>query len=94
KKLEGGCQVPLAAYAQLKYRDDSEEIRKKQGCDMSSEPCDLVIDGLVGSLKGDRIIRSSIKGHPEDAEKLGTDLAEDLLSQGAKEILAEIFNEQ
>ncbi|TNF56681.1 hydroxymethylbilane synthase [bacterium] len=103
KKLEGGCQVPLAAYAQLKPEDKkirNSEVKKSstsQHHNFSASQFPgfiLVIDGLVGSLKGDRIIRSSIKGRPEDAEKLGTELAEDLLSQGAKEILAEIFNEQ
>jgi hydroxymethylbilane synthase len=72
KKLEGGCQVPIAAYAQLK---DGQ----------------LIIEGLVGSIDGKTLIKSSMQGKPEDAEPLGTALAENLLSQGAGEILAEVY---
>lgn len=72
KKLEGGCQVPIAAHAQLK---DGK----------------LTIAGLVGSLDGKTLIKDSLEGKPEDAEALGTSLAEKLLSQGAGEILAEVY---
>jgi hydroxymethylbilane synthase len=72
KKLEGGCQVPIAAYAQLK---DGQ----------------LIIEGLVGSLDGKTLIKESMQGKPEDAESLGTSLAEKLLSQGAGKILAEVY---
>lgn len=72
KKLEGGCQVPIAAYAQLK--DGS-----------------IVMDGLVGSVTGDRIIKAHRTGSPDKAEDLGIQLAEDLLAKGAKEILAEVY---
>jgi hydroxymethylbilane synthase len=72
KKLEGGCQVPIAAYAQLK---DGK----------------LIIEGLVGSLDGKTLIKESMQGKPEEAESLGTILAEKLLSQGAGEILAEVY---
>ncbi|TAL23159.1 MAG: hydroxymethylbilane synthase [Nitrospirae bacterium] len=72
KKLEGGCQVPIAAHAKLAGGK-------------------LVLDGLVGSVSGDRIIKSHIEGNPKDAESLGLKLAEDLLSKGAKEILDEVY---
>ena len=72
KKLEGGCQVPIAAHATL-----------------SNDK--LSMDGLVGSVSGDRIIKSHIEGSPKDAESLGLKLAEDLLSKGAKEILDEVY---
>jgi hydroxymethylbilane synthase len=72
RRLEGGCQVPIAAHARL---------------DKSS----LMIDGLVGSISGDRIIRGHIEGKPEQAEQFGVLLAEDLLSRGAKEILDEVY---
>ncbi|OGW57651.1 MAG: hydroxymethylbilane synthase [Nitrospirae bacterium RBG_16_43_8] len=72
KKLEGGCQVPIAAHATL--NNDK-----------------LSMDGLVGSVLGDRIIKSLIEGNPKDAESLGLKLAEDLLSKGAKEILDEVY---
>ena len=72
KKLEGGCQVPIAAHAKLAGGK-------------------LVLDGLVGSVSGDRIIKSHIEGSSKDAESLGLKLAEDLLSKGAKEILDEVY---
>jgi hydroxymethylbilane synthase len=51
----------------------------------------LSMDGLVGSVSGDRIIKSHIEGSPKDGESLGIKLAEDLLSKGAKEILDEVY---
>lgn len=81
KKLEGGCQVPIAAHARL--------LDGK-----------IVMDGLVGSLKGERLIRGHLEESlPQDkysielAERLGRALAEDLLDRGAKEILDEIYKQ-
>jgi hydroxymethylbilane synthase len=75
KKLEGGCQVPIAAHAIL-------------------EGDRLVMDGLVGSVSGDRIIRAHAEGSAEDPETLGTGLAEDLLGKGAAEILREVYDKE
>ena len=86
KKLEGGCQVPIAAYARIGQKARSAE--QKTNIDPSSL---LVLDGLVGSITGDRIIRGHIEGKTEDAEQLGVALAEDVLLQGAKEILDEVY---
>jgi hydroxymethylbilane synthase len=72
KKLEGGCQVPIAAFAQ------------KVGSN-------LQMDGLVGTIDGKRLIRHRLEGPIEEAEALGTQLAEILLVQGAKEILDEVY---
>ena len=74
KKLEGGCQVPIAAYAQLK---DGK----------------VVIEGLVGSIDGKILLKDTLQGSPEDAERLGTKLAENLLAKGAKEILDEVYGQ-
>lgn len=78
KKLEGGCQVPIAAYARI-LPPHPQEVGV------------LVMDGLVGSVSGDRIVRGRIEGTPNDAENIGIKLAEDLLSRGAKEILDEVY---
>jgi len=72
KKLEGGCQVPIAAFAQ------------KVGST-------LQIDGLVGTIDGKRLIRHHLEGPIEEAEPLGTQLAEILLVKGAKEILDDVY---
>ena len=51
----------------------------------------LNMRGLVGEIDGSRIIESTITGSRNDAEKLGTELADDLLAQGAKEILDQLY---
>ncbi len=50
----------------------------------------LYLDAVVGSLDGSSIVRGKINGHPDDAMKLGVDLADELLSKGADAILATI----
>jgi hydroxymethylbilane synthase len=72
RRLEGGCQVPIACYGQMK---DGK----------------LKLTGLVGSVDGKRIIKDSIEGDPEKADKLGVTLAEKLLKQGADVILREVY---
>lgn len=51
----------------------------------------LQMRGLVGRPDGTEIVRGQISGPAADAERLGTELADDLLRQGAKEILAEVY---
>ena len=72
KKLQGGCQVPIAAHARLAGGK-------------------ILMDGLVGSIAGDRIIKAYGEGGTEHAESLGIRLAEDILGRGAKEILDEVY---
>lgn len=73
RRLEGGCQVPIAGYARM------------------NDKSVLIMDGLVGSLSGDRLIRGHIEGRPEDCEDIGISLADDILSRGAREILNEVY---
>jgi hydroxymethylbilane synthase len=49
------------------------------------------IDGLVGTTDGKRLLRQHMEGSVKEAESLGTQLAEILLSKGAGEILEEIY---
>ncbi len=70
-RLHGGCQVPIAGFAELGHGV-------------------ILLRGLVGSVDGQRFVRGDISGKPEDAEELGTVLAEDLLARGAGAILAEL----
>ncbi len=76
KRLEGGCQVPIAAHARILRENGREK---------------LVLVGLVGSVSGDRIIRDKIETTVKDGEKAGVALAETLLSRGAGEILKEVY---
>ncbi|MEK7823150.1 MAG: hydroxymethylbilane synthase [Nitrospirota bacterium] len=94
KKLEGGCQVPIAAYARLisqKSEVRSQKSESQHNSSLVTRHSSLIMDGLVGNLSGDTLIKGSIKGSPDDAEKLGIKLAEELFSRGAGEILAEIY---
>ncbi len=72
RRLEGGCQVPIACYGQMKGGN-------------------LFLTGLVGSVDGKRIIKNTIEGTADKAEKLGVTLAEKLLSKGADVILREVY---
>ncbi len=48
------------------------------------------LDALIGSLDGKKIVRGKIHGSPDDAEKLGKQLARILYDGGGKEILDSI----
>ena len=51
----------------------------------------IVLRGLVGRPDGTELVQGVIRGKTGDAEELGQALADDLLSRGAKQILAEIY---
>jgi len=71
-RLEGGCQVPIAAYAEL--NDDVLRLR-----------------ALVGEPDGSHVIRGEIEGDAARAEALGVDLANELLTRGARAILDKVY---
>lgn len=80
RQLQGGCQVPIAGFATL-------------------ENGQLLLKGRVGSLDGKILLKSQLSESLTEnlsdniaiAEKLGIRIANDLLSQGADKILAEIY---
>jgi hydroxymethylbilane synthase len=76
RRLEGGCQVPIAAHAACSM----------QHAEMSTATIDL--QGLVASLDGTTIVRGALSGPLADAETLGTALAEQLIAAGAEAILS------
>ena len=53
----------------------------------------LWLRGLVGSLDGRRIIRGEVRGPVEEAELLGTRLGEQLLAEGADELLKALYEQ-
>ena len=61
------------------------------GANAVVKPGGLYFDGMVGSLDGTIKFRKKIKGKKADAEKLGKQLAKDLVKAGAKEVLDEIY---
>ncbi len=52
---------------------------------------ELTLDGLVASVDGTRYVRYSLSGSAQEAEFLGTKVAEELLERGAHLILQEIY---
>jgi hydroxymethylbilane synthase len=70
RRLEGGCQVPIAAYGAV-------------------ERGRILLRGLVARLDGSQLFRAEAEG--DDPGMLGERLAEELLAQGAEEVLREIY---
>jgi len=71
-KLQGGCQVPIAAYATV----DAGRI---------------TLTGLVGSPDGKKICKCTVVG--SDPREVGKQAADEVLRQGAGEILAAVLEE-
>ena len=71
-RLEGGCQVPIAGFAEVQGQD-------------------LWLRGLVGRVDGSQLVEGERRGARQDADSIGLDLAEELLSRGADVILKEIY---
>ncbi len=74
-RLEGGCQVPIAAYA-IAHPESPDQ---------------LWLRGLVGSQDGNTILRAEAVAGEEDFEQLGIEVADALLAQGAAELLAAAY---
>ena len=71
-RLNGGCQVPIAGFAEIKADK-------------------LWLRGVVGRPDGSKIYRAEAEASFDQAEQLGIAVAEDLLSQGAEQILRELY---
>jgi len=73
--LNGGCQVPIGAYATpIAGGDDSEAE-------------ELTMTGMVASADGKRILKETAVG--ADPQQIGNQVAQALLDRGADAILAE-----
>ena len=62
-------------------------------CFAELNPKDHVISlrGLVGSIDGKTLLEASMAGSASDAEQLGQELADKLLSMGASAILSAVL---
>ncbi|USB34240.1 hydroxymethylbilane synthase [Paenibacillus sp. YPG26] len=76
--LNGGCQIPIGAFASLVHPETQESGSESQ----------LELTGLVGSPDGTVILKESSTGN--DPELLGREVASALRSKGAEEILSEV----
>ncbi|GIQ70198.1 porphobilinogen deaminase [Xylanibacillus composti] len=72
-RLNGGCQVPLGAYAELRQIEGKPVIE---------------LSGMVGSPDGQTLLREKQSG--TEPAKLGIQVADKLLAQGAAAILDEV----
>ena len=77
RRLEGGCQVPIACYA-IEDPDNADQ---------------LWLRGLVGQPDGSIILRAEGRAARANAEALGIAVADDLLAQGADAILAAVYSQ-
>ncbi|SFO18519.1 hydroxymethylbilane synthase [Geodermatophilus obscurus] len=71
--LEAGCSAPVAAHAELAEGDDGLE---------------LYLRASVTAIDGSDGVRGSLTGAVGDAERLGRELAADLLDRGAAALMA------
>lgn len=71
-RLDGSCQVPIAAHARML---DEENI---------------LLQGLVADLDGSVILRDQKSGDASEAERIGENLADQLIAGGAATILEKI----
>jgi len=79
RRLFGGCQLPIAAYAEI----DQDKIGQEM----------IKITGMVGRVDGSEIIKDSVNGNLQEREALGLKLAEILLKNGADDILKEYLHD-
>jgi hydroxymethylbilane synthase len=77
-RLEGGCQVPIAAHAQVSRMPDDVAVQH------------LSLQAFVGALDGSDAVRGELTGPAQAPEGVGVALAEDLLRRGADRILAAV----
>lgn len=94
RRLEGGCQVPIAAYAVIEK--DSEPS------DQQTFQKTLWLRGRVGSEDGTTLLKAEKRielsgdqaAREARAEQLGIEVADELLSLGADSILAAIYSDK
>ncbi|WP_338072828.1 hydroxymethylbilane synthase [Aeromicrobium phoceense] len=73
--LEAGCSAPVGALADVVWGDDGDE---------------LWLRAVVGDLSGNPVIRRSASGAPTEAAALGRRLAEELLAEGADQLMGSV----
>lgn len=71
--------------------------RLEGGCGADRQLCgtegrELWLRALVGAPDGSQLVRGERRGPAEQAEALGISLAEELLDNGAREILAAVYD--
>ena len=88
--LEGGCQVPIGAYARFVAAGEGAGGGAAAGADAGAGERRMVLDAVVGSIDGTRIVRAHVEGAPDAGLDLGRQATEELKAAGALPILNEI----
>lgn len=73
--LNGGCQVPIGAYAILEPEGEAASPR-------------ITLTGMVGTPDGTVILKETCTG--EDPVELGAEVARKLVARGAEKILEDV----
>lgn len=96
-RLNGGCQIPLGAYAVVEREEgtvvNADTDKSADGDEQSDGASDVLppvlrITGMVGAPDGSEIVKQTLTG--TDPAWLGEALAEQVAAMGAERILAEI----
>lgn len=74
RRLNGGCQVPIGAHAEVIGEENGQPL--------------IRLTAMVGYSDGSRLLKTERQG--TDPEKVGLEAAEQLIAQGADEILREV----
>jgi hydroxymethylbilane synthase len=93
-KLQGGCQVPIGSFATLtdNVLTLSGLVAKVDGSSVLKSEASIVLDLDLQNLPSpsNALAQSCLEDAYQAAQKLGKQIADDLLSQGAAEILAQV----
>lgn len=103
RHLDGGCQVPIAAYAVLQMADETDANSDHNGDNGNNDSGNVLwLRGRVGQADGSKLLKAekrvTLVGTQEDLEvqanQLGIDVANKLLADGAGEILSAIYHSE
>ncbi|EPQ61217.1 porphobilinogen deaminase [Gloeophyllum trabeum ATCC 11539] len=83
RMLEGGCSVPVGVDSQLQTRGEGKGVLKITGC----------VTSLDGQTHVEHTLTEEVAS-PDDAERVGQQLAKTLLETGAKAILEDVTRDR
>ncbi|MGP9556421.1 hydroxymethylbilane synthase [Psychrobacter sp. AOP7-A1-24] len=101
RHLEGGCQVPIAAYAVLQTAEETSVNNDSNGENGNNDSGNVLwLRGRVGQADGSALLKAdkrvTLVGTQNEQEaqanQLGIDVAEMLLADGAGDILSAIYH--
>ena len=101
RHLEGGCQVPIAAYAVLQMADETSSNNDDNGDNGNNDNGNVLrLRGRVGQADGSELLKAEKRvtligtqaEQEVQANQLGIDVANILLADGAGDILSAIYH--